>query len=107
MTNPSCGFTGTVDLPETSDGGRIVVEEVTEGGHAELSGVNAGDFVVAVTARSQQEANKKERTREALFGRLVLFQTLGETFDTVMAAIASNRCSQCEIQLVVARGLRQ
>ena len=107
MTIPFCGCTGNLCLPETPDGGSIVVEEVTEGGNAESSGVNAGDVVVAVTARSQEEANKKERTREALFGRLVLFQTLGETFDTVMAAIASNRCSQCEIQVVVARTLQQ
>lgn len=89
-------------MSENSDG-RIFVEEVTEGGNAEAAGVEAGDVVVAVTARDQEEANKKERTREALFGRLVLFQTADETFDTLMRAIRSNKCSQCDVQVVVER----
>jgi len=92
--------------------GDVVVDEIVLGGNASGSGIEIGDVVTAVTARSQEDLQPGKRTRENLyssrtkdnlFGRLFLFRAQGESFDTVMAAIASNKCSQCQIQLVVKR----
>jgi hypothetical protein len=82
----------------------VVIDEIILGGNASRSGLEIGDIVKAVTARSQDQLEYgKGRTKENLFGRLVLFKTEGESFDTVMSAIASNKCSQCDIQLVIER----
>ena len=43
------------------------------------------------------------RGKEGFFGQLILFQTKGESFNTVSAAIRSNKCSQCDITLVLQR----
>ena len=43
------------------------------------------------------------RSKEGIFGELVIVPTQGQAFDTVMGAIGSNRCSQCDVGLVLAR----
>lgn len=76
--------------------GKIVVDELVPGGHAAASGnVQLGDELRLTTARIQGAPNAT--------GKQILFSAQGETFDTVIAAIQSNTCSQCPITLVLER----
>lgn len=92
----------------------IIVEDVVAGGNASRSdvGIMPGDRVKAVTGRILGEKERRVdvlgtgRTKEGIFGQAVLMATDGQTFDSVMAAIGSNRCSQCEIHLVLERSLQ-
>eukprot|EP00240_Pyramimonas_obovata_P014329 CAMPEP_0118934400 /NCGR_PEP_ID=MMETSP1169-20130426/13804_1 /TAXON_ID=36882 /ORGANISM="Pyramimonas obovata, Strain CCMP722" /LENGTH=194 /DNA_ID=CAMNT_0006877303 /DNA_START=27 /DNA_END=611 /DNA_ORIENTATION=+ len=92
--------------------GDIVVDDIIYGGNAEKSGVvQKGDILRGVTARVVEGAAPRSvggfnRSKESLFGKLVLMDTKGESFDTTMAAIASNRCSQCAVTIVLQREMK-
>ena len=42
-------------------------------------------------------------SKSGIFGTPILMPTGGKSFDTVMAALASNKCSQCNIAVILAR----
>jgi hypothetical protein len=43
------------------------------------------------------------RSKSGIFGEACIISTDGQSFDTVMAAIGSNRCLSCDVHLVVER----
>eukprot|EP00241_Pyramimonas_parkeae_P008327 CAMPEP_0114229902 /NCGR_PEP_ID=MMETSP0058-20121206/3172_1 /TAXON_ID=36894 /ORGANISM="Pyramimonas parkeae, CCMP726" /LENGTH=180 /DNA_ID=CAMNT_0001341043 /DNA_START=12 /DNA_END=554 /DNA_ORIENTATION=+ len=96
-----------IELEERN--GHIVVDDMVAGGNAAESGlVQVGDVLRAVSARvvkgsAPRDVGGFRRTKSGLFGELVFIPTAGETFETVIAAIQSNRCSECTITLVLER----
>ena len=45
------------------------------------------------------------RNKQSFLGGLVLMRADGESFDTVLAAIQSSKCSKCDVTLVLERPL--
>ncbi|KAK9811272.1 hypothetical protein WJX72_000996 [[Myrmecia] bisecta] len=87
-------------------GKKVIVEKIADKGAAAKTDIQVGDVVRGTTARAknttQQTAMASEaRMKQGLLGGLVLLNADGESFDTVMAAIDSSRCSQCDITLVL------
>lgn len=113
VTSGSTLITVAVEKPlglqlEERDG-HIVVDDIIYGGNAEKSGgVQRGDILRGVSARVIEGASPRSlggfnRTKASLFGDFVLMDAEGESFETVMAAIKSNKCAQCAITLVLQR----
>ncbi|KAK3268406.1 hypothetical protein CYMTET_23090 [Cymbomonas tetramitiformis] len=92
-------------------GGDIVVEEVLPDGNAAKCGlIQPGDILRGVTGRIVEGGARRDiggfrRSKSSLFGDLVFVGVDGEAFETVIAAIQSNRCSQCTITLALDRSI--
>lgn len=82
-------------LTLTEKSGSVLVDEVVPGGHAAQAGVQAGDVLLATTARPQAGSDGTTQ--------VVLLTTAGQSFKTVSAALRSNTCAQCNIHLVLQR----
>mmetsp|Transcript_2526 Transcript_2526/g.6492 ORF Transcript_2526/g.6492 Transcript_2526/m.6492 type:complete len:174 (-) Transcript_2526:201-722(-) len=87
-------------LTLAEQGGRVVVETTVHAGSADKAGVKPGDILHAVTARIKCGPEGSKATTEDL----ILFQTAGESFKTVAAAVRSNTCAQCRVIMVLERG---
>ena len=55
--------------------------------------------------RQDTATSVEARNKQSFLGGLVLMRADGESFDTVLAAIQSSKCSKCDVTLVLERPL--